>query len=114
MIQTIVIAMMAALAVHLLINFLIKRGKPMTEEKQTAHLEDYSVTPLGGEDIVLSGYVQGHPKLQDGMFIHTSKVVHLDEEEEMLAETLNTLYTLGSKYTPEEIVEDEPYKEREE
>lgn len=61
--------------------------------KQTAHLENWKKSTFHNS---LTGYVTGHPKLEDGDLITTSKILNLDEENNTV-ETLNTIYTLGKK-----------------
>jgi hypothetical protein len=63
-------------------------------EKQTARLEKWDVykTISGREGFY--GRVFGHPRFPDGTFITTSTVVKLDMNTG-IAETLNTIYTLG-------------------
>lgn len=103
MITTIMVAVVAAFAVHLLLNTLNKRGSTMSDKevKPHAHLDQWSV--YDWKDIrVLSGIVTGHDRLPDGLFIHTSNVLSLDEEVEMVAETENTFYSLGEKVEAEE------------
>lgn len=59
--------------------------------RQKAKLEDWYV----GSDNLLHGNVYGHPKIPDGEFITTSRIVTLNSENGE-AETLNTNYKLGS------------------
>lgn len=66
--------------------------------KQRASLNHWCFHILNGEALVLIGEVRGHPRLPDGAFIHTSRVVRLDVEA-ATAETLNTFYSLGEKLT---------------
>lgn len=41
------------------------------------------------------GDVYGHPKIDDGTFIHTSLIVDIKrEQKDLIVETLNTIYTL--------------------
>ncbi len=68
----------------------------METEKQSARLEYWYV----GEDDLLYGVVYGHPKLEDGHRIRTSRVVSLDKESGK-ATTLNTNYKLGKPRKPQ-------------
>ena len=66
--------------------------------KQTARIENWVKIKgyLGGE--FLEGTVLDHPKQAYfyGDMQHTSELVSIDEEKGV-AETLNTIYTLGKK-----------------
>lgn len=62
-------------------------------KKQEARLENWYPEKWGGS-LILRGNVYGHPRLRDGEFIHTSKVVKFHKGLG-IAETLNTFYTLG-------------------
>lgn len=65
--------------------------------KQNARLENWYV----GEDDLLHGTVYGHPKLPDGTFIYTSRVVSLDKITGK-AVTRNTNYELGKHVAQDE------------
>jgi hypothetical protein len=61
--------------------------------KQEATLNNWDVESYGGRPY-LTGEVEGHPELEDGMEINTSYIVRLDFEKNT-AETINTNYKLG-------------------
>ena len=61
--------------------------------KQRATLEKWELDVWGYDTLVVNGRVSGHPKLPDGAWIHTSRVLRIDFEAGT-AETLNTFYTL--------------------
>jgi sugar lactone lactonase YvrE len=65
-----------------------------TEKKQTARLDDWSISPDG---VIVMGTVTGHSKIPDGEYIRTSTVVRLDFSQSQL-ETLNTIYQLGAAH----------------
>lgn len=68
------------------------------KQKPTAQLQDWLVqwNPLTGT-AMLAGKVAEHPGLPDGAEIVTSALMRLDMEKRE-AETMNTLYRLGSPF----------------
>jgi hypothetical protein len=74
----------------------------MGTAKPCVKLEDWAVVPT--QHIVsyrelrpgnlLVGKVFGHPKIQEGMFILTSRIISCDKNNKF-AETKNTAYRLG-------------------
>lgn len=68
----------------------------MSENKQTAKLEKWTIEKrsFSNEEYeILRGYVSGHPKLPDGMYVTTSPIEKRVGERTI--ETKNTLYNLG-------------------
>ena len=71
----------------------------METERQTATLEGWM---KDADFPVYWGYVYNHPQLPDGMHIHTSAIVDVNEEEGWL-KTLNTDYELSGEGMVESI-----------
>lgn len=61
--------------------------------KQTARIDDWSVF---GDSLI--GHVSSHPNQNNfnNLYQRTSQIIHLDRERK-IAETLNTIYTLGDE-----------------
>lgn len=64
-------------------------------KKQSARFEKWSYY-MGYYGPELSGLVYDHPRLEDGNFIYTSRVIMINKEIG-IAETLNTVYILVGK-----------------
>jgi hypothetical protein len=89
-------AVLFALLANVMVNLFLNRRERMTEEKQTAILENWSEIKLPNGSTILTGVVFDHPKLRDGSNITTSEVQMLDRENS-LCTTLNTHYTLAQE-----------------
>ncbi len=66
-------------------------------EKQKAKLENWFVQKSSTHECLI-GQVTGHPKLEDGSSVRTSKLVNPVKDGDTQAETLNTIYELGVKF----------------
>ena len=61
-------------------------------EKPNAILKNWSIDELCN---IAYGDVYGHPRFDDGSYIHTSTIISIDREQKnIIVETLNTIYTL--------------------
>lgn len=65
--------------------------------KQTAHIENWRIREWAGEQYLV-GRISNHPNQASflSQLQNTSTLISIDEEKGV-AETVNTLYTLGSK-----------------
>jgi hypothetical protein len=74
----------------------------MKLHKPAVRIEDWVVVPgpntgsfrALSPGTLLAGRVSGHPRIEEGSFIFTSPVVHVDVEHRVV-ETKNTAYMLG-------------------
>lgn len=65
--------------------------------KQTAHIDNWRIREWAGEHYLV-GRVSNHPNQASflSQLQNTSTLISIDEEKG-IAETMNTLYTLGAK-----------------
>lgn len=78
---------------------------PVTGKRIGGMLENWSLHcwNKSTETYVVYGNIFGDPDWYEGMYLRTSAVVKVDEENGTV-ETMNTIYKLGKKYVPEENV----------
>lgn len=77
----------------------------MTEREITGTLEDWW---FDNSNTVYWGYVYGdiRNRFRDGSYIHTSRVIKVDNEENVI-HTLNSVYKLGAKAKTLGVLEEE-------
>lgn len=74
--------------------------------KHQARIEKWSIVCSSrreGDYWTLAGYVYGHPKVPDGSFVRSTKLLFVDFVTS-LAESKNTFYRLGKMMTGMEMV----------
>ena len=81
----------------------VKMDAPELKDKlKGGRLDQWYVTQMSalGEVLRICGYISGDDRWADGTIISTSYVVNIEYDEESqsgIAETRNTVYTLGTK-----------------
>ncbi len=73
-----------------------KPGKAREDKRIGGRLENWEIILYPTGHHVIVGYVYGDNAWREGQDIRTSVLVSVDEEDGV-AETLNTIYTLGKK-----------------